>query len=125
MENETRVDKWLWAVRIFKTRSQASDACHKGYVFSGNLPVKASHLVRTGEIIGVRKPPIIRTYHVLGISGKRVSALLAERLVKDITPPEQLEILERQKDMRWIGREKGTGRPTKKERRELDGFMDY
>jgi ribosome-associated heat shock protein Hsp15 len=125
MANETRIDKWLWAVRIFKTRSQASDACHKGHVSSGNLPVKASHIVRKGEVINVRKSPIVRTYEVLGIAEKRVSAKLAEELVKDITPPEQLEILEIQNDMRWFGREKGAGRPTKKERRDLDGLMNY
>lgn len=123
MENETRIDKWLWAVRIFKTRSQASDACQKGHVSIGNLPVKSSRLVRIGDIISVRKPPIVRTYKVLGVAEKRMSAKIAEGFVNDITPPEQLGLLETQKNMRWFDREKGTGRPTKKERRDLDDFF--
>jgi ribosome-associated heat shock protein Hsp15 len=125
MEKETRIDKWLWAVRIFKTRSQASDACHKGQVKIGNLPIKSSRMVRVGEKISIRKPPIVRTYEVLDISDKRMSAKLAEEFVRDITPSDQLALLEIQKDMRMLDRERGTGRPTKKERRDLDDFFSH
>lgn len=124
MENEARIDKWLWAVRIFKTRSQASEACKKGHVSIGNLPVKSSRLIRPGDLVNVRKTPIVRNYKVLDVAEKRMSAKLAENFVSDITPPEQLEILEIQKNMSWFEREKGTGRPTKKERRELDDFKN-
>jgi ribosome-associated heat shock protein Hsp15 len=124
MESEARIDKWLWAVRIFKTRSQASEACKKGQVFIANLPVKSSRIIKPGDVVNVRKAPIVRSYKVLRIAEKRMSAKLAEDFVCDITPPEQLEILEIQKNMPWFGREKGTGRPTKKERRELDDFKN-
>jgi ribosome-associated heat shock protein Hsp15 len=125
MAKETRIDKWLWAVRIFKTRSQASDACHKGHVLIGNLPVKSSRMVKQGDIVQVRKSPVLRTFQILDISDKRMSAKMAEEFVKDITPPEQLAILEVQKELHRFDRERGTGRPTKKERRDLDDFFNY
>jgi ribosome-associated heat shock protein Hsp15 len=124
MESEARIDKWLWAVRIFKTRSQASEACKKGQVLIANFAVKPSRLIRAGDVVNVRKAPIVKSFKVLDVSEKRMSAKLAENFVGDITSPEQLEILEIQKNMSWVGREKGTGRPTKKERRELDDFKN-
>ena len=123
-ENEVRIDKWLWAVRIFKTRSMGAEACKKGYVSINGLPVKPSHIVRAGAVVEVRKAPIIRSYKVLGITGKRMPAKLAVGYAEDITPPEQLEILEMQKNMSWFNRQKGTGRPTKKERRDLDDYFN-
>ncbi len=125
MAEEVRVDKWLWAVRIYKTRSQATEACKKGHVFIQNLPVKPSRAVHPGEIIKVRKPPIERSFKVLGLSEKRMSAKMSEEFVEDVTTPEELELLEMQKNMRWITREKGTGRPTKKDRRDLDDFFNF
>jgi ribosome-associated heat shock protein Hsp15 len=124
MSDELRIDKWLWAVRIFKTRSQATEACRKGHVSIAGLPVKASRVVHVGEVVKVRKPPIERSFKVLDLAGKRMSAKLAVDFVEDITPPEEIEILEMQKNMRWITRDRGTGRPTKKDRRELDDFFD-
>ena len=124
MSDEFRIDKWLWAVRIFKTRSQATEACRKGHVSINDLPVKASRVVHAGEVVKVRKSPIIRSYEVLNLAGKRMSAKLAVDFVKDVTPQEELEVLEMQKNMRWISRDRGTGRPTKKDRRELDDFFD-
>ena len=124
MSDEFRIDKWLWAVRIFKTRSQATEACRKGHVSINDLPVKASRVVHAGEVVKVRKSPIIRSYEVLNLAGKRMSAKLAVDFVKDVTPQEALEVLEMQKNMRWISRDRGTGRPTKKDRRELDDFFD-
>lgn len=120
----TRVDKWLWAVRIFKTRSQATDACKKGHVSIKDLPVKASRELHVGEIIQVRKAPITKTFKVLGLTGKRMGAKLVDQFMEDITPPEETELLEMQKHMRWSTRDKGMGRPTKKDRRELDDFFD-
>lgn len=124
MAGEVRIDKWLWSVRIYKTRSQATEACRKGHVSIGNLPVKPSRAVHINEIIKVRKSPIVRTFKVLGLAEKRMSAKLTEDFIEDITPPEELELQEMQKNMRWITREPGTGRPTKKDRRELDDFFD-
>jgi ribosome-associated heat shock protein Hsp15 len=124
MSGEVRIDKWLWSVRIYKTRSQATEACRKGHVSIGNLPVKPSRAVHINEIIKVRKSPIVRTFKVLGLAEKRMSAKLTEDFIEDITPPEELELQEMQKNMRWITREPGTGRPTKKDRRELDDFFD-
>ena len=122
---EVRIDKWLWAVRIFKTRTVASEACKKGHVSVGGLPVKPSRMVQPGETVKVRIMQIVRSYKVLALSENRMSARLAEGFVQDITPPEELEILEMNKNMRWISRERGTGRPTKKERRDLDEFFDF
>ncbi len=124
MTEEARIDKWLWAVRIFKTRSLATEACQKGHVSIDKMPVKPSRMIRTGQIVQVKKPPIERSYKVLGISEKRISAKVAEEFVTDITPPETLKLLEMQKNMQWITREKGTGRPTKKERRDIDDFFN-
>ncbi len=124
MAEDVRVDKWLWAVRIYKTRSQASEACRKGHVSIGNLPVKPSRSVHLGEIVKVRKSPITRSFKILELSEKRMSAKLTADYLEDVTPPEVLEIEEMQKNMRWLERDRGTGRPTKKDRRELDDFFD-
>ena len=125
MDKEVRVDKWLWAVRIFKSRSLAAEACKKGHVLFGGLPVKSSRMVRVGDELEVRKAPIIRKYKVLDVSEKRMSAKMAEGFVADITTPEQLELLEMQKNMSWFNRPRGSGRPTKKDRRELDDFFNH
>lgn len=125
MPETVRIDKWLWAVRIFKTRSQATEACRKGKVSVENLPVKASREVHPGEVIKVRKSPLTYSYKVLAPAEKRMSAKLAVSFVEDITPPEELKILEMQKQMNWISRDKGAGRPTKKERRSLDDLFDF
>ncbi len=124
MADEIRIDKWLWAVRIYKTRSVATEECRKGHVSIGNLPVKPSRSVHIGEIVKVRKSPIVRSFKVLGLAEKRMSAKLTEDFLEDVTPPEELELQEMQRNMRWITRDKGTGRPTKKDRRELDEFFD-
>ena len=124
MAEDIRVDKWLWAVRIFKTRSQATEACRKGHVSIGDLSVKPSRGVHIGEVIKVRKPPVTRSFKVIALAEKRMSAKITVDYLEDVTPPEELEIQEMQKNMRWIIRDKGTGRPTKKERRELDDFFE-
>jgi len=119
-----RIDKWIWAVRLFKTRSMATEACKKGHVSIGNLPVKPSRIIRPGEVIQVRKPPITRSFKILALAEKRMAAKLIIDFVEDVTPPEELELQEMQKSMRWLSRDRGTGRPTKKDRRELDNFFD-
>ncbi len=124
MPESVRIDKWLWAVRIYKTRSQATEACRKGHVSIGGLPVKPSREVHIGETVQVRKLPVTRSFKVLAIAGKRMSAKLVPDFLQDVTPPEELELLKIQKDMQWISRDKGTGRPTKKDRRDLDDFFD-
>jgi len=125
MAEGVRIDKWLWAVRIYKTRSQATEACKKGHVTIDELPVKASREVHEGEIVKVRKSPITRSFKVLALTGKRMGAKLVPEFAEDVTPSEEIEILEMQKHMRWSTREKGTGRPTKKDRRDLDDFFDW
>jgi len=119
---EARLDKWLWAVRIFKTRSIAAEACKKGRVsLNGNL-VKAAHMVKENDVVQVRKPPITYSFKVLQAIEKRVGAKLVAQMMENVTTPDQLEILEMSKISGFINRAKGTGRPTKKERRELDEF---
>ena len=122
MKNSVRIDKWLWAVRIFKTRSLASDAVKKGKVLIGDLPVKPSREIKIGEEIQVKMPPITRTFKVLAIAEKRMGAKLVPDFMKDITPGNELEVLEMQKFMQWSERDRGTGRPTKKDRRDMEDF---
>lgn len=119
---EVRIDKWLWAVRIFKTRTIASDACKKGRVMINEVSVKPSRMIRVGDIIQVRKPPITFSFKVLDLSGNRMNAKLVPQFMENITPPEQYEILELNKIAGFIDRQRGTGRPTKKERRDLEQF---
>lgn len=119
---EARIDKWLWACRIFKTRSIAADACKKGRVKIGESMVKASHVVKPGDIINVRKPPIIYSFKVLQAIENRVGAKLVPEVLENVTPKEQLELLEMSKIGGFVDRARGTGRPTKKERRVLDEF---
>jgi len=124
MESQVRVDKWLWTVRFFKTRSSATEACKKGRVIIGNIAVKPSRILKAGDIIKIRKPPVTYTYKVLQLSEKRMGAKMVSDYVLDMTPKEELEILKIQKNMTWLKRDPGTGRPTKKERRDLDNFFE-
>jgi len=124
MAENVRVDNWLWAVRLFKTRSQSTEACKKGHVSIGQLPIKPSRIIHPGEILRVRKAPIVRSFKVLALVEKRMSAKLTVDFVEDVTPTEELELLEMQKNMKWTTRERGTGRPTKKDRREIDDFFE-
>ncbi len=123
MAESIRIDKWLWMVRLFKTRSLATETCAKGHVFIGELPVKPSRMVKPGEIIRIKRSPIYRIYKVLGIPGSRVGAKDVPKLMKEVTPQSELDLLEMQKDMQWLSRDRGAGRPTKKERRDLDDFF--
>lgn len=122
--NEVRIDKWMWAVRIFKTRTVALDACKKGRVLIDNVSVKPSRMIRVGDVVQVRKPPVTFSFKVLGLSDKRMGAKLVPQFMENVTPPEQYEILELNKISGFVNRQRGTGRPTKKERRDLDQFTD-
>jgi len=115
-----RIDKWLWAVRIFKTRSLATDFCKSGKVIINDHAAKPSRNVAIGDIVHVKKPPVAYQYRVKGIIEKRVSAKIAIEMVEDITPPEELEKLQLIRESAFFARSRGTGRPTKKERRDLD-----
>ena len=117
---EARVDKWLWAVRIFKTRSIATDACKKGRVAVGGTVVKPSRMIHVGDIVSVRKPPIEYSFRVIQLLGSRVGAKRVEEFMQNVTPREQYELLE----SGFVDRAKGLGRPTKKDRRDLDQFAE-
>ena len=124
MNNEARIDKWLWAARIFKTRTIAAAACKKGQVSMGGTQLKASRMVKVGDVINVRKPPITYSFRVLQPIERRVGAKLLPEILENVTSPEQYELLEMSKISGFVGRAKGTGRPTKKERRSLDDFRE-
>ena len=119
---EARLDKWLWAVRIFKTRTIAAEACKNGRVLIGGVKVKPSRIVKEGEVIQVRKPPVTYSYKILKAIQNRVGAKLVPDVLENITPQEQYEILEMNKIGGFVQRAKGLGRPTKKERRAMDEF---
>jgi len=128
-DNKTvRIDKFLWSVRLYKTRSIASDECRKGRILINNIQVKPSRVVLKNEIITVKKPPVIYTYRVIEPVENRVSAKLVESLIEDLTTEEEKSKLDMRQSVGTIYRDKGTGRPTKKERRVIDklknGFND-
>lgn len=123
MENNTaRIDKWLWAARIFKTRTIAADACKNGRVTKQGARLKASTMVKVGDVIDVRKPPITYSFKVLKTIEKRVGAKLLPEILENVTTPDQYEILEMSRVSGFIDRARGTGRPTKKDRRAIDDF---
>lgn len=123
MANQQRIDKWLWATRVFKTRSIAADACKKGRVMKGGRSLKPAAMIEVGDVIQVRKPPITLSFEVLGLVNNRVGAPLVEQYLRNVTPPSEYEILELQRISGYQGRAKGLGRPTKKERRDLEQFI--
>lgn len=120
---EARIDKWLWAARIFKTRTIAADACKKGRISINGAQVKPSRMVKPGDIINVKKSPITYSFKVLQAIEKRVGAKLVPEIMENVTTPEQYELLEMSKISGFIDRARGTGRPTKKDRRSLDEFF--
>ena len=122
--DEARIDKWLWAARIFKTRSIAADACKNGRVTIGGVNVKPSHMVKTGETVSVRKPPITYSFRILKTIEMRVGAKLLPEIYENVTAPEQYELLEMTRISGFVDRARGTGRPTKKDRRSLDAFIN-
>lgn len=123
-KNEVRIDKWLWAVRLFKTRSIAIEACKKGRVSIKGVTIKPSRSIKVGDVIEVRRPPVTYSFEVLNLSENRMGAKLVPEFMKDVTSASQLEILEMSKMSGFVDRARGTGRPTKKDRRELDQFTE-
>jgi ribosome-associated heat shock protein Hsp15 len=118
-----RLDKWLWAVRVFKTRSLASNACRHGHVSIAGLPAKPSREVRIHQIVIVRKDNMTRQYKVLQLLDQRVGAPKAREYVEDQTPPSELAKAREPNFRPFFFRPKGSGRPTKKERRDIDSFL--
>ena len=123
MNTQARIDKWLWAARIFKTRSIAADACKNGRVTVNNVNVKPSHMVKVGETVCVRKPPITYSFKILKTIEQRGGAKLIPEIYENVTTPDQYELLEMNRISGFVDRARGTGRPTKKERRALDAFI--
>lgn len=124
MAAEVRIDKWLWAARIFKTRSIATDACKKGHVSIGENHLKPSRMVKEGDVITVRKPPFTFSFKILKTIEHRIGPKLIPEILENVTTREQTELNELGKIGKYSGRDKGTGRPTKKDRRDIIDFKE-
>ena len=122
--DSVRIDKFLWAIRSFKTRTEATEACKGGRVKVGGQNAKPSRDVSPGEVITLRKGPVTYTYKVLRPLENRVGAKLVPDYVEDLTPEEEKARLHAPVETFFVTRERGTGRPTKKERREMDQLWD-
>lgn len=122
--NDERIDKWLWAMRVFKTRTIATEACKKGRVSMGGATVKPSRTVKPGDVIDVRKPPITYTFRVKALSNGRLGAKLVPEYLENITAPSQYELLEMSRISGFVDRRKGLGRPTKRDSREMSRFRE-
>lgn len=123
-KTEVRIDKWLWAVRLFKTRSIAIEACKKGRISIKGVTIKPSRMIKVGDVIEVRRPPVTYSFEVLALSENRMGAKLVSGFMKDVTTASQLEILELSKISGFVDRARGTGRPTKKDRRDMEEFTE-
>lgn len=121
---EERIDKWLWAMRVFKTRTVATDACKKGRVTMDGAAVKPSRTVKEGDVIDVKKPPITYTFRVKALSQNRLGARLVPDYLENITPQSQYDLLGMTRISGFVDRRKGLGRPTKREGRELSRFRE-
>ena len=123
MSRPVRIDSFLWAVRIFKTRSIAQDACRKGRGAINDVTAKPAKMVMAGDIISVRKPPVTLSFKVLQTTTNRMGAKLVPEYILNVTPPEQYELLEMKRMSGYVDRAQGLGRPTKRERRDLEQFL--
>ena len=124
MAQDERIDKWLWAMRVFKPRSIATDACKKGRVMMGGVAVKPSRTVKVGDVVDVRKPPITYTFRVKALAPNRLGAKLVPDYLENITPQSQYELLEMTRISGFVDRRKGLGRPTKRDSREMTRFRE-
>lgn len=122
--NDERIDKWLWAMRVFKTRSIATDACKKGRVMMGGVAVKPSRSVKVGDVVDVRKPPVTFSFRVKALSPGRLGARLVPDYLENITPQSQYDLLEMTRISGFVDRRKGLGRPTKRDSREMSRFRE-
>lgn len=123
-ESAGRIDKWLWAVRIFKTRPLATEACRAGFVRVNGLPAKASRDVRANELVTVQQGLVLRTLRVVDVPRSRVGAKLVPSFSVELTPKEEFEKARAQPVQQILAREKGSGRPTKRDRRQMDQLFD-
>lgn len=123
-KTEERIDKWLWSMRVFKTRTIATDACKKGRVIMNGVAIKPSRNIKIGEIVDVKKPPITYTFKVLAIPNGRLGAKLVPEYLENLTPQSQYDLLEMTRISGFVDRSKGMGRPTKREGRELSRFKE-
>jgi ribosome-associated heat shock protein Hsp15 len=125
MADDQRIDKWLWAMRVYKTRTIATEECKKGRVSIGagdGVIVKPSRTVKVGDIVNVRKPPIQYTFRVLKLAPNRLGAKLVPEYLENLTPQAQYDLLDVVRISGFVDRRKGLGRPTKREGRELSKF---
>ncbi|MDP3452738.1 MAG: RNA-binding S4 domain-containing protein [Bacteroidales bacterium] len=120
----SRLDKFLWSVRLYKTRADAADACKSGKVKVNGIEAKSSREVKPGDIIDVRKAHIVFKFNVIAPIDKRQPAKLTDQFIINITPQEELDKLAIPKESLFLHRDRGTGRPTKKDRRDMDGLME-
>ena len=125
MDETIRIDKWLWSVRVYATRSLATEECKKGRVTIGGVAVKPSRAVKVGETILVRKNPVTYSYRVIELLGKRVGAKLVPTYMEDLTPAEELKKLDEIQGGALFTRDRGAGRPTKKDRRDIGKVTDW
>jgi ribosome-associated heat shock protein Hsp15 len=125
MDESIRIDKYLWSVRVYATRSLATEECKKGRISIADQPVKPSRVVKVGDIILVRKNPVTYTYKVLELLGKRVGAKLVPEYLEDLTPKEELEKLDVSQGGSLFLRDRGAGRPTKKDRRDIGRVIEW
>lgn len=121
---EVRIDKWLWAVRLYKTRSLATEACKKGRILIQQVAVKPSRVVKVGDIIQIKYPPVVYSFKVLALAQNRMNAKLVPEYMQNVTTADQLELIELGKIAAKTARDRGTGRPTKKERRDMEDFFE-
>ncbi len=123
---EVRIDKWLWAMRIYKTRTVATDACKKGRITVNNdtNPVKPARVIHVGDTVHVRKPPVTYSFRVKQLTENRLGARLVPEYLENVTPQDQYDLLDVVKISGFVDRRKGLGRPTKREGRELARFTD-
>lgn len=124
MPAEERIDKWLWATRVFKTRTIATEACKKGRISVNDVTVKPSRTIHVGDVIKVRKPPVTYSFEVLALTANRLGAKLVPDYLRNITPQSELDLLDIVKISGFIDRRKGLGRPTKRDGRRLNEFTD-
>ena len=125
MADSVRIDKYLWAIRVYKTRSDATDACNGNKVKLGGVNAKPSKAVKVGDTIEVHKGPVVFTYKVLQLSENRMGAALVPDYAENLTPESELAKLHAPVETIVLKRDRGTGRPTKKDRRQLDELMDF
>jgi len=123
MSEEARIDKWLWSARIFKTRTIAANACKNGRVAVNGTNVKPSRMVKVGDVVSVRKPPVTFSFKILKTIEQRVGAKLLPEIYENVTPQDQYDLLEMNRISGFVDRARGTGRPTKKDRRAMDAFV--